>query len=358
MLSFAENNMNKFESENVTIKEELCDDFTEKIQPNDSFDFFHNIEVKTEIQIKEEPIDEIDLDVETNQADDLHDPFLQSKIYQQTAEILNLSQVPAILKSGNKNNCYPGRWRCTICRKEFSLENDLKNHLKTALHDNVKTKNSSKNQCDLCGKSFSNVSNRNRHVLKHVHEGNKLGHKKCEFCEKVFSTIGNKNKHVYLKHIQQEVGETEKNGYEWRCQICEMSFYNHADIENHQGVHEGEREKMNEIAEHRCNLCKRLFAKPSDLKRHMAYNHNPEQRCNLCRKLFAKKSDLKRHMSHLHNRKSRTKCDFCEKTFVNIYSLQVHLDREVCQQNRKLERALETAKQTANINAIKSIGKV
>ena len=62
---------------------------------------------------------------------------------------------------------------CNICAKSFQAQN-ITSHNKSVHGGNCYN-------CKLCGKSFSNAGNLNKHILR-VHEGHKDF--KCEICAK------------------------------------------------------------------------------------------------------------------------------------------------------------------------------
>ena len=73
-----------------------------------------------------------------------------------------------------------------------------------------------------------------------------------------------------------------------------------------------------------CDVCKKVFAKPSDLTRHVR-THTKEKsyECDVCEKRFSRADGLKTHM-RIHTNEKPYECDVCEMRFRHSGSLRIH----------------------------------
>jgi len=76
---------------------------------------------------------------------------------------------------------------------------------------------------------------------------------------------------------------------------------------------------------HECDVCEKVFAKPSDLTRHMR-THTKEKpyECDVCEKRFTQSSHLKTHV-HIHTNEKPYECDVCEKRYRHANTLKYHM---------------------------------
>jgi uncharacterized Zn-finger protein len=75
---------------------------------------------------------------------------------------------------------------------------------------------------------------------------------------------------------------------------------------------------------HECDVCEKVFAKPSDLTRHMR-THTKEKpyECDVCEKRFTLAGNLQTHM-RTHTKEKLYECDVCEKRFRHSNGLKYH----------------------------------
>ena len=279
-----------------------------------------------------------------------------------------------IAKKSKKKRKSLNLHKCQICDKSCKGPLKLKFHIST-IHDGIKEP-----KCDFCELTFGEFDELQNHTLN-IHKGQKIY--KCHGCDKAFSTLGNLKHHVKIIH------ENQKN---YNCSYCDKKFATSFNLKSHiSRTHENDQGMKRELKEEFDLSSEEMsqFTTESDVMlmnmvkeyniKYIRNNHelsevwisltdayNKSTSQNYSKKQLQKRChNIEFKLKKIGNIKKNVQddgvvsleCEFCDKTFVNIYSLQIHLDRQVCQQNRKLERALETAKQTANINTIKSIGK-
>ena len=87
-----------------------------------------------------------------------------------------------------------------------------------------------------------------------------------------------------------------------------------------------------QIKDHKCQDCNKLFSRKSDLASHVERIHlkiKPSKKfiCKGCEAPFEHSQHLERHMNSVHLKVKPYKCMLCEKAFHVETKLNVHLKR-------------------------------
>ena len=179
------------------------------------------------------------------------------------------------------------------------------------------------NSCDLCGKTYHNKKNHDRHIAV-THFGNKDPGKKkeisaCDFCDKTFSNNQQHKKHIREIHQIEQIKPH-------KCDQCDKTFAQKCNLLTHKKHLHG----IGVIKKYKCNECNKEYNVKYRLQRHISSIHErrKDHKCNLCGEAFVKNDSLIDHMKAFHDENRKTYyCNFCSKKCFTDQRLKNHIKR-------------------------------
>nr|XP_028575938.1 zinc finger protein 773-like [Podarcis muralis]XP_028575939.1 zinc finger protein 773-like [Podarcis muralis]XP_028575940.1 zinc finger protein 773-like [Podarcis muralis]XP_028575941.1 zinc finger protein 773-like [Podarcis muralis]XP_028575942.1 zinc finger protein 773-like [Podarcis muralis]XP_028575943.1 zinc finger protein 773-like [Podarcis muralis] len=199
---------------------------------------------------------------------------------------------PAKAYKGKRKN------QCKVCGKSFTRKASLKVHQR--IHTGEKPY-----KCTVCSKGFCDKTSFLRH--QRIHTGEKPY--KCPECGKSFNRTTN-----LITHQKTHVETREKT---FHCSSCSKSFYNKYSLKTHWRSHTGEKP-------YKCSSCSKSFCDKSNLEAHWRV-HTGERpfECTECGKSFSDRRTLLRHQ-RIHTGEKPYKCTECGKSFNDLATLLRH----------------------------------
>lgn len=159
--------------------------------------------------------------------------------------------------------------------------------------------------CPTCGKSYSSVSNLNKHMKTH-------GEKK-EFCD-----ICNKSFHLKIA-LREHMESVHTEVFKHQCQYCGKFLKCRNSMFGHVRQFHSDITIMYE-----CEQCGKQFRQKGNLKKHiLTHSAAKTFECKECSKKFKFPDQLKRH-EVWHTQGERFQCEFCYKKFVMQFELRKH----------------------------------
>ncbi|XP_052069588.1 oocyte zinc finger protein XlCOF6-like [Mytilus californianus] len=194
----------------------------------------------------------------------------------------------------------PRPFACKECDKNFTSKHRLFVHQQTHSID--------KFTCSICGKQFLTTESRSAHYRRHVKEKRHA----CEVCGHKFLSPSELDAHS-IKH--------EKQVFE--CSLCNKKYSTHKLLERHEKIHTGNYDRPVT-----CHLCHKFFFRLSVLKRHIKEVHsNTTYSCDICGSKTKSEKNLKLHHKRIHSGEKKFDCTICGKKFNLKNCLDDHFKR-------------------------------
>ena len=177
--------------------------------------------------------------------------------------------------------------KCCICKKDFSSNLGLRNHMKKHGFSDSEDEDSSDGsemECSICNKvMFSNCSF-NSHMQSHF----KQKTFNCKFCSKMFFSL--KNLHLHMTQHEKSM---------FLCKNCNKSFINEKSYKLHL--------KQHIQTSFKCHFCSQKFEHLKTLLLHQNSCHNyGSYQPSALKQTFGKKNCLKNHKKRVINTRSKS----------------------------------------------------
>lgn len=176
-------------------------------------------------------------------------------------------------------------------------------------------------QCPLCNMTFKNQQN----LIEHINQHN-------GFEAQPYSLTELKKQKNSTNQANEDIlaGLTEEQLSSRKCPICHKIIVNKQNLVCHMNIHRG-------IKPFVCSVCNKSFAHIRNLIRHKEQQRHCEMqfKCDArgCKKSFMSNNKLHRHIKlvHMHDLESVMDkpypCEKCEKSFMSLGFLKMHLRR-------------------------------
>lgn len=194
---------------------------------------------------------------------------------------------------------------CNLCGQTFTQHSNLKRHM--LIHLGV-----SKFKCEECGDSFTRNAGLQSHLVKvHNHDPQEIYYcKKCDF--------KGQSRHALEAHNQAE----HKVEFKYECDLCtEFSSID----KNEFIAHVSEVHKV--AYTYFCKFCEKGHQTKSGLLDHIKDEHGSSKvhECAECGERFLRRSSYVRHMRTQHLKERPFKCERCGLTFDRREKLLRHM---------------------------------
>jgi len=162
-------------------------------------------------------------------------------------------------------------FQCDECLQSFTKKSSLKRHINSKHKDE-------RMYCTQCDKW---IRKDNVYAHKRLHEEKQFA---CDQCDKMFARPGDIKLHM----------KTHSDLKPFQCDICDKTFLGQSLLNRHAKIH-FERKFV-------CKECDKAFTSAVKLKRHMqSHEDKKNYQCEICKSLFNRVDNLKKHMKKMHN---------------------------------------------------------